>query len=145
MENLSYDYALKMEDRNKSDLLFSLLREKNKIISICLKDKDFNNQTVKIALFIFNFNLSLTVNARFFTDESKYQIKKDEGSFNLITQIIRIVNSAIIFKVISYIVELFPFTYNIIIKLKYFEDIKKDEDSMPGLLRILKIKIMAFF
>ena len=145
MENLPYDYALQMEDRNNSDFYFSLLREKNKIISIFLNDKDFNIQAVKIALFIFNFNLSLAVNALFFTDEAIYQINQDEGSFNLSAQISRIVYSAVISIVITYIVELLAFTHKSIIKLRYFEDIKKAKDSVPILLRILKIKIMAFF
>ena len=145
MVNLSYDYALKMEDRNKSDFYFSLLREKNKIISIFLNDKDFNIQTVKIALFIFNFNLSLTVNALFFTDEAIYQINQDEGSFKLSTQISRIIYSAVISAVISFLVELLAFTHKSIIKLRYYKDIKIAEDRVPILIRILKIKIMVFF
>ena len=145
MENLSYEYALEIEDRNKSDIYFSLLREKNKIISIALNDKDFNIHTVKIALFIFNFNLSLAINALFFTDEAIYKINQDEGSFNLSTQISRIIYSAIISAVISYIVEFLGFTHNSIIKLRYLEDIKKAEDRVPKILRILKIRIMVFF
>jgi len=64
---------------------------------------------------------------------------------NLRTQISRIVYSAIISRVIVYIVELLFFIHNSIIKLRYYEDIKKAEDSVPILLRILKIKIMVFF
>jgi len=146
MENLPYDYALKIEDRNKSDFYFSLLREKNKIISIFLNDKDFNIQNAKIALFIFHFNLSFAINTIFFTEETIYLINQDKGSsLNLRTQISRIVYSAIISRVIVYIVELLFFIHNSIIKLRYYEDIKKAEDSVPTLLRILKIKIMVFF
>jgi len=83
MENLSYDDALEFEDRNKSDIYFSLLREKNKLISIFLNDEDFNIHTVKIALFIFNFNLSLTLNALFFTNKAIYEINQDEDKWKL--------------------------------------------------------------
>jgi len=144
MENLSYDDALDIENRNKSDIYFSLLREKNKLVSIFLNDEDFNIHTVKIALFIFNFNLSLAVNALFFTDEAIYEINQDEGSFSLSTQISRIVYSAVISIVINYFVELLAFTHNSIIKLRYYEDIKKAGESVPTLLRILKIKLWYF-
>ena len=146
MENLPYEYALKIEDRNKSDFYFSLLREKNQIISICINDKDFNILNAKIALFIFHFNLAFVINAIFFTDETIYMINQNDGSsLNLRTQISRIVYSAIISRVIVYFVELLFFIHHSIIKLRYYEDIKKAEDSVPILLRTLKIKIMVFF
>ena len=42
IENLSYKDALKIEDRNKSDYYYALLKEKNKIISLFLNEQDYN-------------------------------------------------------------------------------------------------------
>ena len=145
IENLSYKYALKIEDRNKSDFYFSLLREKNKLISIFLNNKDFNIQTIKISLFLFNFNLSLTLNALFFNDEAIYQINQNDGSFNLSTQITRIIYSAIISAVLSFFVELLGYTHKSIIKLRNYKNIKSAEENISKLVRILKIKIISFF
>ena len=145
IKDLSYKNALKIENRNKSKYYFALLNEKNKIISICLNDKDYNIKTIKMSVFIFNFNLSLTINALFFDDEAIYEINQDEGSFNLGTQISRIIYSAIISAIISFIVELLAFTHNSIIKLRYYKNINKVEENIPKLIKILKIKIILFF
>ena len=47
-----------------------------------LNDKDYNIQSIKIASFIFDFNLALTINALFYNDEAIYQINQEEGSYN---------------------------------------------------------------
>ena len=145
IENLSYYYALRIENRNKSEYYFSLLLVKNKLISIFLNDKDYNIQTIKISLFIFNFNLSFAVNALFFTDEAIYEINQDEGSFNLKTQIRRIFYSAVISTVISLIVELLALTHDSIIKLRYYKNIKKAESNISKLVEKMKVKIIIFF
>ena len=145
IENLSYYYALRIENRNKSEYYFSLLLVKNKLISIFLNDKDYNIQTIKISLFIFNFNLSFAVNALFFTDEAIYEINQDEGSFNLKTQIRRIFYSAVISTLISLIVELLALTHKSIIKLRYFKNIKEAENNISNLIGKMKIKIIIFF
>ena len=145
IENLSYYYALRIENRNKSEYYFSLLLVKNKLISIFLNDKDYNIQTIKISLFIFNFNLSFAVNALFFTDEAIYEINQDEGSFNLKTQIRRIFYSEVISTVISLIVELLALTHDSIIKLRYYKNIKKAEGSISKLIEKMKVKIIIFF
>ena len=145
IENLSYKDALKIENRNKSEYYFSLLLEKNRLISMFLNDKDYNISTIKIILFIFNFNLQLTINALFFNDQAIYEINQDEGSFNLGTQIRRIVYSAIISILLSIVVELLALTHKNIIKLRYYKKIKEAEDNIPQLLQKLKIKIIIFF
>ena len=145
IENLSYKNALLIEDRNNSKCYFALLKEKNKMISTFLNNKDYNIQSIKISTFILEFVLSLTVNALFYSDEAIYEINQDEGSFNLGTQISRIIYSAIISAIISFIVELLAFTHNSIIKLRYYKNINKVEENIPKLIKILKIKIILFF
>ena len=145
LENLSYKNALKIEDRNKSDFYFAVLREKNQIISIFLNDKDYNIQTVKISLFIFNFNLSLTINALFFDDKAIYQVNQDDLSFNLSKDIVRILYSTIISTVLCFLVELMAFTHKSIIKIRYYKDINKAKENAQKLIRILKIKIIFSF
>ena len=145
IESLSYKNALNIENRKKSNYYFSLLKEKNKIISMILNDKDFNISSVKISLFIVSFNLSLTINALFFNDEAIYEINQDEGSFNLSTQITRVLYSAIISGFIGFIAELLALTHGDIIKLRYFKDIKKAENEIPKLIKKLKFKYVLFY
>ena len=145
IENLSYSDALKIENRNKSNYYFSLLKEKNKIISMFLNDKDYNIQSIKISSFIFDFNLALTINALFYNDEAIYQINQEEGSYNLKSKISRILYSTIISAFINFIVELLAFSHNNIIKLRYYKNAEEAENEKPKLIKKLKLKFILFF
>ena len=126
---------------NNGDYYFELLKEKNKIISIFLNKSDFNIQAVKISLFIFNFNLSLTTNALFFNDVAIHQINQDEGSFNLKTQITTVLYSTIISTAIGFIIEYFAQSSKSILNLRNKKDIKEVEKEIPELIKKLKYKI----
>ena len=145
IENLSYNHAFNMDNRNKAYYYFSMLKEKNKIISIFLNDEDYNINTVKISLFVFNFNLSLTVNALFFNDEAIYEINQNGGSFDLSTQIVRIIISTVISVAIGSIVELLSLSHQNIIELRYFKDINKAKKEVPKLIKRLKIKYVLCY
>lgn len=145
IENLSYKNALKIENRNKSDYYYALLKEKNKIISIFLNEQDYNIPQVKMSLFIFFFNLSMTINALFFTDEAIHEINQENGSFNLSTQISRVIYSAIISAVINFIVEFLAFSHKSIIKLRTYNDIKDALNEKKNLIKILKLKYILYF
>ena len=145
IEDLSYKNAIQIDDRNKSKYYFSLLKEKNIIISIFLNDKDYNISSVKITLFIFSFILSLTINALFFDDEAIYNINQDEGSFNLNTQISKIIYSAIISKFISFFVEFIALSHDDIIELRNYKDINEAEKNIPKIINKLKIKYYLFY
>ena len=144
IENLSYKNALEIEDRNKSNYYFSLLKEKNKIISIVLNDKDFNIQSVKLLNFIFDFNLSLTINALFYNDETIYQINQEQGEYSLKYKYTRVIFSTIISVIIGFIVEFFAFTHKSIIKLRNYKDIKVVEEEIPKLVKKLKLKYITY-
>ena len=145
IENLSYKNALKIEDRNKSDYYFALLKEKNKIISMLLNDTDYNISIVKVSLFLFNFNLSLTTNALFFDDEAIFEINQDQGYFNLSTQITRILYSTFISSIINYIVEILALSHNDIIKLRNYKDLEEAKKCVPNLIKKLKFKFVLYF
>ena len=144
IESLDYKYALKIEDRNSGDYYFSLLKEKNKIISIFLNKSDYNIQAVKLSLFLFNFNLSLTTNSLFFNDKTIYEVNQDKGSYNLETQIFIVIYSAIISIVIGTIIEFFALTQSKILGLRKKKEIKEIEKLIPELINKLKLKFRIF-
>ena len=144
IESLDYKYALKIDNRNNGDYYFSLLKEKNKIISIFLNKSDYNIQAVKVSLFLFNFNLSITVNALFFNDEAIHQVNQDQGSYNLNTQISIVIYSAIISTAIGSIVEYFALTHKKILDIRNKKDIKEIEDLIPELIKKLKLGYRIF-
>ena len=87
----------------------------------------------------------MTINALFFDDQAIYEINQDEGSFNLNTQIRRIIYSTIISTFISVIVEKIALTHKDIIKLRFYKAIKGAKDNISPLIQRLKIKIIFFF
>ena len=144
IENLSYKNALQIENRNGAEYYFSLLKEKNKIISIFFNDKDYNIQSAKILIFIFDFNLSLTINALFYNDETIYQINQQDGKYNLKLKYARVIYSAIISVIISFIIELLGFSHKSIIKLRYYKKVKDTENEIPKLIKKIKLKYIIF-
>ena len=109
INKLPYKYALKIDNRDKGKYYWSLLKSKNKIISIFLNRNDFNIVYTKVSLFIFSFNLSFAINALFFNDEEIYKINQEENSYNINTEIARIVYSSIISISISFFCRIFCF------------------------------------
>ena len=146
MEGLSYENAIEIEDRNKSNYYFALLKEKNKIISMFLNDKDYNIQSIKISTFIFDFGLSLTINALFYDDEAIHQINQENnGDYSLSSQYSRVIYSAIISGFINFIVELLAFSQKKIIGLRNYKEIKEVEEEIPKLIKELKYKTIIYY
>ena len=101
---------------------------------------------IKIFLCFCNFNISYTVNALFFNDDTMHKIYEDDGEFNFIYQLPQIIYSAIISKIIESILEYLALSEKIIIDFKK-EKIKKHllMKKAQNILRILFCKFMTFF
>ena len=145
MEALSYENAMKIEDRNKSNCYFDLLKEKNKIISIFLNDQDYNLQSIKISTFLFDFSLSLTINALFYNDQAIYEINQQAGEYSLKTQYSRVLYSAVISGAIGFIIQLLALSHKDIIGLRNYKDIKEVEIEIPKLIKKLKAKYVIYY
>ena len=122
INKLPYKYALKIDNRDKGQYYWPLLKSKNKIISIFLNRNDFNIVYTKASLFIFSFNLSFAIN----------------------TEIARIVYSSIISISISFFVEFFALTQRNIIKLRNIKPNNIDKELTTNLVKNLKIKFVIF-
>ena len=73
---LPYKYAIKIDKRNRTDYFFSLIKENIKLLSACLKGKDYNIHLVKYSLFVFEIIFTLAINALFYNDEAIYEINQ---------------------------------------------------------------------
>ena len=144
INKLPYKYALKIDNRDKGQYYWPLLKSKNKIISIFLNRNDFNIVYTKASLFIFSFNLSFAINALFLNDEEIYKINQEENSYNINTEIARIVYSSIISISISFFVEFFALTQRNIIKLRNIKPNNIDKELTTNLVKNLKIKFVIF-
>ena len=137
---LSFKHALEIENRNITKLYISTIKEKNLIMSIFFNDKDFNMISVKLSLFIFQFNLSLAVNASFYNEEVINKKIFNDYSYNL-----SISFPALSIFIIYLIFKLLALTHHKIIKLRYYKKINKAESEVPKLIKKLKIKYVIYY
>ena len=128
INSLSYQDALKYDNRTYFQYYFSLLRTKHLLILTFYTYDDYNSRIIKIILFLFSFALYYTVNALFFTDSTMHKIYEDKGTFNLIYQIPQIFYSSIISSIINTIVKTLSFSEKNIIILKKEKE-KKEKAS----------------
>ena len=115
---LNYKEALKIDKRNYFQLYLSLIKLKHPIIFAFYTKNDFNSKIIKIILFLFSLSLSYTINALFFNDSTMHNIYLEEGSYDIIYQIPKIVYSTIISSTINNILLFLSLTDKKIIEIK---------------------------
>ena len=145
LNELSYEEALKIDNRTFIQYYLSLLRANHLVIFCFFPQNDYNSQIIKISLFFFFFSVHFTVNALFFNDDTMHKIYKDEGKFNFIYQIPQIIYSAIISWVINSIIKRLSLSSGDIIELKKEKNIEKIKVKEKEVLNKLRIKFILFF
>ena len=118
LNNLNYNQALKLDKRSFIKYYISLLKTKHLIIFTFYTSSDYNSKIIKIVLFLFSFALYLTINTLFFDDATLHKIYEDQGEFNFIYQIPKILYSTIISSMIKVITTYFSLTENKIVEIK---------------------------
>ena len=147
LNNLSYEEAKEIDNRSYFQYYISLLKRKQLIIFTFYTNTDYNSRLIKISLFFLSFALYMTINALFFNDDNMHKIYEDEGIFNFLYQIPKILYSTIISSVINFFVSFLSLTEKDIIKIKVKVE-KNKEDLNKVILqteKCLKIKIILFF
>ena len=147
LNNLDYKEAKLIDNRTYFQYYFSLLKRKQVLIFTFYTSIDYNARILKISLFLFSFVLYITVTALFFNDSTMHKIYEDEGSFNFIYQIPKILYSTIISVTINFIILFLSLTEKDIIKIKTKADEKKEslDDIIASTEKCLKLKIIIFF
>ena len=143
LNNLSYIDALKYDKRNYLKYYLSLLRTKHAIIFTFCTHNDFNSIIIKICLFFFSIGLYITVTTLFFNDSTMHKIYEDEGIFDFIYQIPKILYSTLITSTISTFIKFLSLSESNIIELKN-QKINLEIKS-NNILKCLKIKFFFFF
>ena len=142
MNSLSYKEALSIDKRTYIQYYLSLLRAKHLVIFTFYTYDDYNSKTIKIASFFFYIGLYFTVDALFFDKDTLHQIYEDEGVFNILFRLPKILYSCLISSTITFLIKFFSVTESNIMLLTKAE-IKRDK--LAKLIRILKIKFIVFF
>ena len=104
INSLDYEKALVLDKRTYFQYYCALIKIKHLIAFTFCYSNDYNIMTIKISLFLLTFELYLTINGFFFSDDTMHKIYEDKGNNNIIFQIPQIIYSS----VISSIITVFP-------------------------------------
>ena len=103
LNNLEYEDALILDQRNFWQIYWSLLKRENILLFTFYFHNDYNLYYVKNARFIFLLATDMAMNVFFFADETMNKLYLSYGEYDFVQQIPQIVYS----KLISIILETF--------------------------------------
>ena len=144
MNNLEYEQALLIDKRSYFEFYYSLLKKKHLILFIFLPSNDYNLTPIKFILFLISFSMYLTINGFFFSDSTMNKIYDDNGSYNFIYQLPKILYSTVVSAVINMILKRLSLSEKQIISLKQEEDLKKFKEKSKSIETCLKIRFIIF-
>ena len=94
INDLPFDLAIQNDKRSYCQYYVSLLRTKNILIFTFCNNQDYNSRIIKIYIFFFIFQINFSISAMFYTEETMHKIYQDEGEFDIIYQIPKIIYSS---------------------------------------------------
>ena len=91
------------------------------------------------------FLINYTVNGLFFDDDTMHKIYKSDGSFEIESEIVKILYSSLISMVINKILRLLALSNDAVIKFKEDKNKNKIDKRKKELIKILDIKFILYF
>ena len=145
MNSLSYKKALLLDKRSYFQYYISLIKKKQLILFTFIPTNDYNLMSLKISLFIVSFALYLSINAFFFNDETMHKIYKNNGIYNVLSQIPQIIYSSLISALINILLKNLSLSESNILKIKKEEDMNAAVQKSKDIQKCIKIKFIIFF
>jgi len=145
LNSFEYKYAQLFDKRNYTEYYLSLIMTKHPLISSFYPKNKYNSNSIKICLLFFSFASSLTVNSLFFTDETMHKIYEDEGVFNLVYSLPKIIYSTLISTVISIIINKLASTEDEILNINKEKNPNEIKARAEKTKKYLLIKFILFF
>ena len=145
INRLNYKEAVLIDKRTYFQYYWSLLRMGHLFIFSFIPNNDYNIIIIKICLFFFSFALYYTVNALFFTDETTNKIYKENGYYDFIYEIPKILYSNLICTVINLIVKTLSLSEKDILKIKSIKKGKNFDKKVEEIRKYVYIKFILFF
>ena len=144
LNQLSYNLALKNDNRTYCEYYNSLIKTKHNLIFSFCYNNDYNSRIIKIDLFFINFVLEFTLNALFFDDDTMHKIYEDKGKFDFIYQLPKIIYSFLISSVLDTLLKLLALSEDYILDLKKNKINKNLNKRHSKLYKKLKIILLTF-
>jgi len=146
INTFSYEEALLKDKRNFWLYYLSLIKTKNLLIfSFYPVKNDYNSGIIKICLFFYSFALLYFINSLFFNDETMHKIYQDEGVFNFIYLLPKMIYSTIIHSLVIFLAKFLALSEEKIINLKKEKSLMEMNKKIPKIKRCLTIQFISFF
>ena len=145
LNRLQYKEAIKYDKRTYAQYYWSLLKIGNLFLFSFMPNNDYNSMVIKICLFFFSFGLYYTVNALFFTDATMNKIYEDNGKYDFIYQIPKILYSNLICTLVNLIVRVLSLSEKDILSIKIIRKEENLEKKVQSIKRCLKIKFFFYY
>ena len=146
LNNISFQQAIKIDNREFCDLYRSLIKNKQLIMFSFFDFNSYNSPIIKKTIFFLSFVYHYGFNAFFFTDEILDTIFEEEGKYNPLVLVPLAVYSAMITTVfIKLLVDFLVLTEKQVLRIKNEETEEKANDEKKRLMKITIIKLCIFF
>jgi hypothetical protein len=145
LNRLSYNEAIKYDKRTYIQYYWSLLKIGNLFLFSFMPNNDYNSMVIKICLFFFSFGLYYTVNALFFTDSTMNKIYEDNGKYDFIYQIPKILYSNLICTLVNLIVRFLSLSEKDILSIKTIKNKENLDKKVRTIKNCLKIKFFFYY
>ena len=145
LNNLNYNEALKKDKRTYYQYYLSLLKTKHILLFSFCSINDYNSKIIKILLFFLSFAINISVNALFFNDSTIHKLYIDDGKYNILYQIPKIIYSLLITTFFNSVLKLFALSEDNILKLKMTKEKNSINDLSKNILKKLFYKFLSFF
>ena len=145
LDNLKYKEALKIDNRTYCQYYWSLLKRKHILLFAFYPNKDYNLFSIKKIYFLISFALYITIAGFFFDNESMHNIYMDNGIYNFLSEIPKILISSLITSVTNVILNRLSLSVKNFILVKNQKTLKLMLDSSKRLKKELMTKFSLFF
>jgi hypothetical protein len=146
LNNLSFEQALKIDNREFCDVYRSLIKNKQLIMFSFFDFNSYNSSIIKKTIFFLSFIYHYGFNAFFFNDEILDNIFEENGKYDPLVLVPNAVYSAMISTLfIKLLVDFLVLTEKNVLRIKNEETEEKAHEEKKRLMKITIIKLLFFF
>ena len=145
LDELEYQDALTIDKRTYFQYYWSLLKRKHLFFFTFCPSKDYNFFSIKFSLFLLTFSALLTVTGFFFDNQSMHNIFIDNGDYNILSELPKIIISSIITTFINILLKTLSLTEKNFISVKKETLLRRMIEMSKRVKTILHIKFIFYF
>ena len=146
LNDLEYDEALELDNRNFLNIYWYLLNREQIILFTFFNWNDFNLFSIKLSKLFLSICSDMAFNVFFFSDESMHKTYETGGEHDWFGQLAQIVYSTIISQLLQTFVNYLTMTDIHYYELKALKkDNKINSKEALSVIKCIKIKIIAYF